>query len=76
MFVWMWQAAMSTNFLTFLLWLGSIVINIIGWAIVAWRTDNKSTLKSIDSRLTRLEKTRNKLIGWVQGSFGVDLNGD
>jgi hypothetical protein len=72
----MWQAAMSTNFLTFLLWLGSIVINIIGWAIVAWRTDNKGVLKDIDDRLTRLERTRNKLIGWVQGSFGVDLNGD
>lgn len=63
---------MSANTLTLLLWLGQLAVNAIGWYILASRQSNKQ----IVSRLEHLEKYNKRLIGWVFGKFGVDLNGD
>lgn len=64
--------AMTANSLSILLWIGSLVVNAIGWYIIASRQNNKE----MEQRLEKIERSNKRIQGWVFGRFNVDLNGD
>jgi len=64
--------AISANFLGFLLWVLNLIVGIIGW----WFASRRKTDHELLGRIEKIEKAQKRMNGWVQGAFGVNLNGD